>query len=285
MSDASTRVEARAEARTERLQSWIAALVSTLVHLLFLFLLLLSAWRTPTPPQHAGGGSRVQVDFIGQTREAGQSPPVPPVPPSKATTASERRKPRAPVQSTLVTRADDPMPPDVDDTVTAPPVQPSSEPQPEPPSPAEEVAQQQAQAPAANPPATTQRRPERWGQPPGMLRENATRPGPGRTPGPTAGQASLEVGGYHVFYDLRSEERLRRWRDEGMTELFIPLPGTRQYMVCPLETALRRGSGECRLLDQDAPEMADIGDARKVINVQEVHRRGERVWRGPGAYR
>ena len=56
-------------------------------------------------------------------------------------------------------------------------------------------------------------------------------------------------------------------------------------MVCPLEIALRNDSGNCRLLDPDSPELETIGDARDVINMQQVYRRGELVWRGPGAYR
>ncbi len=100
-----------------------------------------------------------------------------------------------------------------------------------------------------------------------------------------AAEPSLEVGGYQVYYDLRSEARLRAWRDAGMTELFMPLPGTRQYMVCMLETALKRESGPCRLLEPDSPELATIGDAREGINMQQVYRQGEVVWRGPGPYR
>jgi hypothetical protein len=70
-----------------------------------------------------------------------------------------------------------------------------------------------------------------------------------------------------------------------MTELFLPLPGTRRYMVCPLEIALRRDSGECRLVEPDAPELEAIGDARDVITMQRVYKLGEVLWSGPGAYR
>jgi hypothetical protein len=98
-------------------------------------------------------------------------------------------------------------------------------------------------------------------------------------------QPSMEVGGYQVYYDLLSEARLRAWRDQGMTEIFLPLPGTRRYMICPLETALRRESGPCRLLEPDDPELANIGDAREGINMQKVYRQGEEVWSGPGPYR
>ena len=50
-------------------------------------------------------------------------------------------------------------------------------------------------------------------------------------------------GTYEVYYQLVRENRLRALRDQGMTELFLPLPGTQRLMVCPLELMLRRGSG------------------------------------------
>ena len=59
-------------------------------------------------------------------------------------------------------------------------------------------------------------------------------------------------------------------------------------MACGADSAdkgLRRGSGRCRLLDPNDPEMRAIGDAREVVVVMAVYRRGELVWRGPGAYR
>ena len=48
---------------------------------------------------------------------------------------------------------------------------------------------------------------------------------------------------------------------------------------------LRRGSGKCRLLEPTDPQMQEIGDARQVVVVMYVYRRGELVWRGPGPYR
>ena len=99
------------------------------------------------------------------------------------------------------------------------------------------------------------------------------------------GEPSMEVGGYQIVYDLLGEARLRGWIEQGMKEVSIPLPGTRQRMVCPAEVALRRGSSKCRLLDPGDPEMQAIGDAREVITVMYVYRRGELVWRGPGPYR
>ena len=96
---------------------------------------------------------------------------------------------------------------------------------------------------------------------------------------------SLELDGYQVYYDLLSETRLRAWRDRGITELFLPLPGTRRLMVCPLEIALRRGSGACRAVEPDDPGLATIADAREAILMERVYRMGEVVWDGPGAYR
>ena len=107
----------------------------------------------------------------------------------------------------------------------------------------------------------------------------------GRSNDAATAQPSMEVGGYQVYYDLLSETRLRAWREQGMTELFMPLPGTRRYMVCPLETALKRESGPCRLLEPDSPELAKIGDAREAINMQRVYKQGEVVWSGPGPYK
>ena len=107
----------------------------------------------------------------------------------------------------------------------------------------------------------------------------------GRRRDASSAEPNLEIGGYQVYYEVRSEARLRAWRDQGITELFLPLPGIRQYMVCPLEVALNRGSGACRLLDRYSSDMEGIGDAREVINMQRVYRRGEVVWSGPGPYR
>lgn len=274
MSKASSRADARAEPRIERWQHWIAVLLSALLHLLFLLLaMLLSPPVIVAPPQGADAGSRIAVDFIGDT------PPQPTdAPPAVTPTPRKPAKPHAAsrVQSTPVTRADDPVPYVVPD----------------------EAAQDSAQTPAASAPtapATPRRRPHTWGQPPGMLPEEAAAENVGlarssatdrgRGNEASAAVASLEVGGYQVYYDLRAEARLRAWRDKGMTEVFLLLPGTRRYMVCPLETALRRESGPCRLLEPDSPELAAIGDAREVIDMQRVYRQGEVVWSGPGAYR
>ena len=274
MSKASNPADTRAGPWLERWQHWIASIASALLHLLFLLLMLLSSRVPVTPPQGTAGGGRVVVDFIGAT------PPQPErLPPAKPATSKPARKAPAKsrIQSTLVTQTDDPVPPDAADEVP------------------EEAAPDQAQAPAASPPPTPRRRPHVWGQPPGMLQENlapenaglARSPSNNRGRGNDASNAapSMEVGGYQVYYEQRSEARLRAWRDQGMKEIFLPLPGTRRYMICPLETALKRESGPCRLLEPDDPELADIGDAREVINMQQVYRLGERVWSGPGPYR
>ena len=296
MSDASKRVDTSAEPRIDRLQPLIAALGSALLHLLFLLIAIFAPTPTMTTPQGASSGSWVQVDFIGETRDADQAPPTPPSGSAANDLADQRTPDQTPpaashIRSTPVPEAEDPVPPDV---ASLPAPRPST-PQPEPSRTRDSAAPRQAQAPAANPPATTRRRPETWGQPPGLVVQEVapddTGParGPARSRGnrndPTSDEPSLELGGYQVYYDLSSETQLRKWRDAGMTEIFIPLPGTRRYMVCPLEIALRRDSGKCRPLDPEDPDMDAIGDARKVISVMQVYRQGELVWRGPGPYR
>ena len=271
MSKASSRAEAGADSFIERWQHWIAALASALLHLLFV---LLALWTSPvamTPPQGTAAGSRVAVDFIGET-----PPPISVVTPKKPVVTPP---PASRVQSTRAPRADNPVPPNfVDD-----------------------AAQGQEQAPAATAPptppmpTTPPRRSRTWGQPPGMMQEDlasenvglarSSSTQSGRRNDAASGQPSMEVGGYQVYYDLRSENRLRTWREQGMTEVFLPLPGTRRYMACPLETALKRESGPCRLIEPDSPELANIGDAREAINMQKVYKQGDVVWSGPGAYR
>lgn len=287
MSNAPNRADASATPRNERLQPWVAALVSALLHLLMLLALLYASSPTMTTPQGAASGGRVKVDFIGETRQPAQPTPAPPnpTPPQKPDPA--RTRPAAsPVQSTLVAQAEDPVPPPDPVVPPAPP---------EPPRPPDEAAQSQAQAPAASQPEPTQRR-ETWtGRPPGMLEEDTAPDDEGLARNDTATRGnrhdpdnagpSLEVGGYLVYYDLRSETLLRTWMDQGMKEFFILLPGTRYRMACPLEIAMKRGSGKCRALAPDSPELKDIGDSREVITMLQVYRQGELVWRGPGPYR
>ncbi|KLC65017.1 plasmid stabilization protein ParE, partial [Xanthomonas perforans] len=150
--------------------------------------------------------------------------------------------------------------------------------------------------PPAPPAASAQRRPDTWtGRPPGMLDEPADGAEDGMANTPTISQGrrndrnnaqpSLDIGGFQVYYDVRSETQLRAWKEQGMQEIAIILPGTQQRMICPLDVALKRGSSKCRLLPPDSPELKSIGDAREVINMMEVYRQGEPVWRGPGPYR
>ncbi len=271
MSSASSTADPTAEARIERLQHWFAVLFSALLHVLLLIIALWSSPVTVTPPQGSAAGSRMAVEFIGASPpQPTQGPPTPTKPASEL---AKKSPAKSRVQSTPTPRADDPVPPDDED----------------------EAAKGQAQAAPATSPQLPQPPSRTWGQPPGMLPENfaAENAGPARTATTQRGrgndarsaQPSMEVDGYQVYYDLRSETRLRTWRDQGMTEVFMPLPGTRRYMICPLETALRRESGPCRLLEPDSPELAKIGDAREAINMQKVYRLGEEVWSGPGAYK
>jgi outer membrane biosynthesis protein TonB len=286
MSAASTREDAATESRFERLQPWIAALISALMHLLLVLLLLFASKPTVTSPQGAAGGSRMKVDFLGEPRPAPPGPPSPPPPRARVTPPPADK----PVQATLVDHSDDPVPP-----VGPPaPARAPSVPQPEAPESPDEAEQRRARMAASSPPV--ERRPQTWtGRPPGMLEEDTAPDNRGMASGPAveagnrndaaSAQPSMEVGGYMVLYDLRSETQLRSWQSEGMKEISIPLPGTQYYMVCPLEIALRRGSGKCRLLEPYSSELGDIGDGREVINMIQVYKQGELVWRGPGPYR
>ena len=103
--------------------------------------------------------------------------------------------------------------------------------------------------------------------------------------GRLVGRGRMEVDGHQIYYDVRNEEWLLDWQAQGMTELYFPLPGRRDLMVCPLEIVVRRGSGGCRVVQPDDPDLPNIGDARKVVHVVRVYRRGELVWSGPGAYK
>lgn len=288
MSDASSRAATWAEPKTERLQSWIAALFSALLHLLMLLILLYASKPIVTTSQSAAGGSRVKVDFIGEPRQSEQPTQAPQNPPPRRAAvppAASR------VQSTLVEHTDNPVPPDT--PKLSDPVPRPSEPQPLP---QDDPAQSQAQKPATSPPPSARRRPETWtGRPPGLLEEDAAPENAGLADSPainngrgrdvTAAGPSMELGGYLVYYDVLSETKLQAWADQGMKELFIPLPGTRYYMVCPLEIALKRSSGKCRALDPDSPDMQAVGDARKVVIMLQVYKQGELVWRGPGPYK
>lgn len=297
MSNASTPADTRAETRSERLQRGIAALLSVLLHVLLFFVLMHSSLPLITAPQGAAAGGRMKVDFLGATTDpATTAPPSPP--PTRAPTPptpkpakkpTVQKKPVAPrVQTTLVEQAADPVPDDTDTipTTTASdswsmPTQAQRPPQ-------------QAQAPE-NPPPPGPQRSATWGRPPGMLAQD-TAPedmGLGSSPAPSRGNrddlnsagTSLELGGYQVYYDTTSDEKVRAWMAQGMKEFAIPLPGTRYYMACGLDIALRRGSGKCRALDPDSDEAKSIGDAREIITMSAVYKQGELVWKGPGPYR
>lgn len=304
MSNAANRMAIWAEPRIERLQPWIAALFSALLHLLLLFVLLHASPPVVSTPQSAAGGSRVRVDFIGEPRESEQPTPAPQSPPPTRAPRPVQPPPSASrVRSTLVDRADHPVPPDTTSLSNAPttlrtpsPVRPPSEPQPPSPDSRNDSAQSRAQTPTTRPPPTARRRPETWtGRPPGLIEEDAAPENTGLANSPAirngrgrdiaAAGPSMELGGYLVYYEVLSEDRLRAWAKQGMKELSIPLPGTRYYMICPLEIALKRGSGKCRALDPDSPEMQGIGDAREAVTMLQVYKQGELVWRGPGPYK
>lgn len=268
----------RGESRLERLQPWIAALASVLLHALILLLAMTSEPLVMSNPEGSAGGSRIEVEYIDVTNPI---PSPPEVPPATPTPPRERMPPR----------------PDADQPASSSRLQVVEVDQaPEPlPTQASEPRDRTTPPAASNRPVPQRPQQQAWGQPPGMLREQHAAVNTGPAPSPatqrgrrynaSAAEPNMEAGGYQVLYDVLSEERMRAWRDEGVTELFLPLPGTRQYMVCPLETALRRESGPCRLLDPDDPEMANIGDARRVITMERVYRQGQLLWRGPGAYR
>ena len=291
MSDAPSRTRAaslspldREDRYIKRNERSIASLASLLVHLLFVLALLYSSkLELAQTESSSSGGARVKVDFLG---DATQDDTQPPVPPTGAKTPRERPKPlkplvttpvTSPVDTTRVTEAENPVAPD--------------ETQPQPP------ASQQAIAPPQNRPPSSPpawRRSAQWGQPPGMLAQDTSPDnygptvGTGQRQGDNQGNAatpSMEVDGHQIYYDLRNELKVADWQAQGMKEVSFPLPGRRELMVCALEIVATRGSGGCRLMPPDDPALATIGDARDVVNVMRIYRRGELIWRGPGAYR
>ncbi len=295
MSNASTHAGARADPRNERLQPWIAALLSALLHVLVLLILLHDPPPTFTSPQGAASGGRMKMEFIGRTTEpATPAPPNPP--PTRAATPPTRTQPKKPtvqrrpasskLQTTLVDRAADPSP---DESAAIPAT--TADDSWSMPSQSQRTTQQ-TQAPA-NPPPSQNRDPT-WGRPPGMLeRDTALDDGLADSASTSRGSQrdldangpSLEIGGYHAYYEPRAEEKVRAWMAQGMKEFFIPLPGTRYYMVCTLDIVLKRGSGKCRALDPNDSEMKGIGDSREIINMLQVYKQGQLVWKGPGPYR
>ena len=256
----------------ERLEPWLAALLSVAVHVVMALLLLYASPPTVSTPQGTAGGSRMRVEVLGDTTQPVQAAASNP----KATPAS------TPVRSTLVKEAKNPLPPDTTH-------KPNHVHTRRPPKPVQH-------APQPPTPTPTEQRAATWsGRPPGMLDQDVAPHDEGMGDNDDLdtgyrndlqpGQASMEVGGFQVIYELSSETQLRAWKAQGMTEISIILPGTHYRMVCALEIALRRGSGKCRMLPPDSPELQHIGDAREVINMMQVYRNGEPVWRGPGPYR
>lgn len=263
--------------RAERVQRGAAALVALLMHVLFLvFLMSPPTPITVTTPQgQAGGSSAMEVTLLDEPLS--QPPPPSPEPPRKPVKSKRPTpsRPIAPRPPTPVVQATIPMPPTSTDTPDTPTALPITE--PEAPDTPRDTAEQA------------------FGPRPGLVRYDnaranaalAAKLGRNRQRSNDAPPVGTNLGtdGFHVYYNLADENRLRAWRDQGITELFLLLPGTRRRMVCPLEVALRRGSGQCRMVEMDAPELEFIGDAREVINVQQVYRLGEKVWSGPGPYR
>ena len=264
--------------RTERVHRWTAALLTALLHALLVLLVMPPAPPIGTSaPQGGASGGRIDVTLHDESVSA---PPPEPQPEPIVRKRIPRKKPKAPpavarAPAVPVEKANPPMPPEKADT------------------------NDDASEPPASAPATPRETPENpthaWGQPPGMRRDDnalanaelAAKLGSGRghsdTPAPSG--PNMDVDGFNVYYDLVDEIRVREWRRQGMTELFLPLPGTRRLMVCPLEVVRWRGSGPCRMVEFDSPELKSIGDAREVIKVQQIYQRGERVWSGPGPYR
>ncbi|SEM21730.1 hypothetical protein SAMN05428989_3393 [Pseudoxanthomonas sp. GM95] len=297
MSSASTPAAGRANSKTERFQSWIAALLSALLHVLLFYILMHASLPVITAPQGGAAGGRIRMEFLGATTDpATDAPPSPPPTRSQTPPTPKRpkqptvqKKPAAPrVQTTLVQHAADPVPDDTDPIPTTTAADSWSMPtrSQRPPQP--------TQTPE-NPPPPSPNRSATWGRPPGSLAQD-TAPddmGLGSAPAPSRGNrndmntagSSLELGGYQVYYDTTTEAKVRAWMAQGMKEFAIPLPGTRYYMACSLDIALRRGSGKCRALDPDSPEAKSIGDAREIINMSAVYKQGELMWKGPGPYR
>lgn len=259
--------------RTERVHRWTAVLATALLHTL----LVLLVTQPPTPmtmsaPQGSPGGSRMDVTLLDET----QAPPHDPALTVRQPVPAKRPKESRPIKRPLampIAQGAVPMPPqatDTSDTSTAPPT-----PAPAPPEPRRDTAE--VGFPMRTRPSDADQANAALAAKLGSSRRQSDNE---RPVGPNVG-----VDGFEVYYDLVNENRLRAWRDQGMTELFLPMPGTRRLMVCPLEVALRRGSGACRMVEMDSPELEAIGDAREVIRIQRVYQRGVVVWSGPGRYR
>lgn len=258
----------RLDERPVRLGAGAATLA---LHGLLLLLLSLSEPVTLSDAEGAAGGGPLSVTWIEEID------PVPSPPPPAAVQAPRPAPDPAPRESSRlqvvrVERADAPLATRTGDDARGASARPP------------------ASEPRSAPPARRAR-----GLPPGFIPRQSAPVNAGHAASPSASpgrrshgsgaEPTLDAGGFQVVYDLMGEARLREWQEAGMTEVSLPLPGVRQRMVCPLETALRRESGPCRLVEPDDPALAGIGDARTAIAMYQVYRRGELVWRGPGPYR
>jgi hypothetical protein len=259
----------------------MAALVSVLLHGLLVMVMMRDPPITMATQQAESGGSAMSVTLIDPTLPPSPAEPVPP-----AHTRARPKRPKAPrPPPTPVEQATVPMPAEVADTADTSDVPPDTAPAP-------------TDAPRDT--AKVARPAHVWGQPPGAAvpDENAIasaalaaklggnqRGDRGRSNDAPPVGPDMGVDGFQVFYELANETRLRAWRAQGMTELFLPMPGSLRLMVCPLEVALRRGSSACRMVEPDSPQLKVIGDARDVITIQRVYQLGDLVWSGPGPYR
>jgi len=254
---------------TGRAQRGTAVLVTALLHLLLVLLVTRPPPITSASPQGEPNGSVMEVTLLDQT-----APPAPPAPVPAMRKPAAIKKPKAPRPikrplPTPVVQATVPMPPkaaDKADTSTA--------------------ASALSDAEADNTPFefSARARSDDGARANAALAAKLGTRRSRNDDAPLSGP-SIGVDGFHVYYELADEDRLRAWRKQGMTELFLPLPGTRRLMVCPLEIALRRGSGNCRMVEMDSPELKNVGDARKVIDIARVYQWGDMVWSGPGPYR
>ena len=262
--------------RCERGQRWAAALLTVLLHGLFaLFLMSPPTPITVSTPQGQSGGSAMEVTLVDES--ISQPPPEPEPIHHKPVHRKRPKSPRA-IASIPAVQAAIPMPPKAADTSDIPTVAPITEPElPDAPHDTTEPPEQPFGPQAGE-------RPDENALANAAL---AAKLGSNRGRSNTAAPVGINMGvdGFQVYYDLADENRLRTWRKQGITELFLPMPGTYRIMVCPLEVALRRGSGKCRMVEMDSPELKSIGDAREVIDIQRVYHLGDEVWSGPGAYR
>ena len=244
-------------------------MATALFHLLLVLLVMPPPPIGTSAPQGSANGSAMEVTLLDEARA--QPLPPEPVPPVKR---ARRRKP-APSQAVRL-----PPPAPVAQATVAAPTAPDTS--TEPPAPASSPSDARDDTAVIDFPVNTRHNDN--------ARASAAlaaklRGSGGRSATPAPAGPSMDVDGFHVYYSLANEARLRSWRDQGMTELFLPLPGTRRLMVCPLDVALHRGSSACRMVDEDSPELAAIGDAREVIDIDQVYQLGDLVWRGPGSYR